>query len=365
MSQSSPKLRDILLLLTIPKLGPGRVRRLLSIFPSTEEILRTPIQQLRKIDGINEIIARQVKSGVDEKQADEQLKLMEEKNIQCLSVWDSRYPDLLKKTNAPPVALFYKGQFPDTWPTCIGVVGTRIPSQYGRLVAEKLVTQLVDNGITIVSGLARGIDTIAHTTALKRGGKTHAVLGCGADYVYPAENRKLYETMQENGAIFSEYFIGTKPDAVNFPRRNRIISGVSLGILVVEAGQKSGALITASYALEQNREVFAVPGNILSAKSAGTNRLIQQGAKLVSSVEDILEEISAKLVQPVQHQLPLPPNLDQLERKLLDHLSTEPVHIDKLVLELQESPAMVLSRLLTLELMGLVRQLSGKMFLRV
>lgn len=365
MTKSQPTLRDILLLLTIPKIGPGRVRRLLSIFPSTEQILRTPVEQLRRIEGIDQKIIRQIKSGVDEKQADTQLMLMAKYNIHCLSIWDAGYPNLLKKTNAPPVLLFYKGRIPNSWPDCIGVVGPRMPSQYGRIMTEKLTAQLVESGITVVSGLARGVDTIAHQTALKRGGKTFAVLGCGADKVYPAENRQLYDGIQENGAIFSEYFIGTKPDAVNFPRRNRIISGISLGVLVIEAGSKSGALITANYALEQNREVFALPGNVSSAKSEGTNRLIQQGAKLVMSVEDILEEISARIQPPVQMALPLPPNLDQLERQLLSHLSEDPVHIDRLVLDMKESPATILSRLLTLELMGVVRQLSGKMFIRL
>lgn len=365
MPATKPHLKDILLLLTIPYLGPGRVRRLLGIFASSAELLKAPLQRLMKVDGIDEKLARQIKSGADEKQADTQLELMEKQGISCLTIWDEQYPALLKRTNAPPVILFYSGRLPETWPPCIGVVGTRMPGQYGRTVTEKLVFQLIEKGIAVISGMARGIDTVAHSAAIKRGGQTYAVLGCGVDYIYPPENRKLYENILENGAVLSEFFIGARPDAINFPRRNRIISGMSLGVLVVEAGSKSGALITANHAIEQNREVFAVPGNITSVKSSGPNRLIQQGAKLVTSVEDILEEISAKLLPTAPVEKTLPPTLDELEKKLLQHLSEEPKHIDKLVLELQQSPAMVLSRLLTLELMGLVRQLAGKMFIRL
>jgi DNA processing protein len=240
-----------------------------------------------------------------------------------------------------------------------------MPSTYGKTVTEKLTMQLVENGLDIVSGMARGVDTVAHTAAIKRGGKTYAVLGCGVDVIYPSENRKLYEQIVENGAVISEYFLGAKPDAVNFPRRNRIISGMSLGVLVVEAGKKSGALITAEFALEQNREVFAVPGQITNHRSIGSNKLIQQGAKLVQSVEDILEEISPKLRSQRILEKPLPPDLSEADRLLLSKLSTEPRHIDQLVLELDQSPAVLLGQLLRLELAGLVKQLTGKMFIRM
>ncbi|RMG27263.1 MAG: DNA-protecting protein DprA [Methanobacteriota archaeon] len=365
MAQRDIQIEELLLLLTVPMIGPGRIRRLLSVFDSVNEIFRAPIQRLQQIDGIDAKLATQLKSGGDRTQVDKQLQLMEQHGISCLSIWDEQYPELLKNSFDPPVVLFYKGKIPEPWPPIVAVVGTRLPSAYGKMVTEKLVSELVNEGIAIVSGLARGIDTIAHQISLKRGGKTYAVLGCGVDYVYPPENRKLYEAIQQEGALFSEYFIGTQPDAGNFPRRNRIISGMSLGVLVVEAGEKSGALITAANAVEQNREVFAVPGNINNPKSKGTNRLIQQGAKLVTSVDDILEEIHIQIKQKQAREKPLPPNLNALERQLLEHLTHEPKHIDKLVSELKESPSAILSRLLTLELMGLVKQLSGKMFVRV
>jgi DNA processing protein len=213
--------------------------------------------------------------------------------------------------------------------------------------------------------LARGIDSIAHNIALRNNGTTIAVLGCGVDYCYPPENRQLFEKIPENGVILSEYFLGVGPDAINFPKRNRIISGLSKGILVVEAGERSGALITAYYALNQNREVFAIPGNITSSISRGPNRLIKQGAKLVESVEDIFEEIEGLQTSAVHKERPIPPNLRDWERKILAHLSKEPKHIDKLVHELQETPATILAGLLTLELMGLVQQLVGKMFVKL
>lgn len=365
MPAERPNLNDILLLLTIPNFGPGRVRRLLSIFGSTEAIFKAPVQRLMQVDGIDRKLIQQIKTGGDQKKADQQFDLIEKHRINVLTIWDQRYPNLLKKTADPPLVLFYKGELPEKMPPCLAVVGTRSPTQYGKTITEKLVADLVHNGITIVSGLARGIDTIAHQAALNHGGKTIAVLGCGLDYVYPPENRKIYQSIAEEGILFSEYFIGTGPDAVNFPRRNRIISGISLGVLIVEAGDKSGALITANYALDQNREVFAVPGLINNPKSSGPHRLIQQGAKLVHTVQDIFDEIAPGLPQNQPAEKPIPPHLSPLDRSVLEKLSSDPKHIDRLVLELKESPAMILSSLLNLELSGLVRQLSGKMFIRI
>jgi DNA processing protein len=306
-----------------------------------------------------------MKKGGNQREVDEQLELIEKHRVHALTIWDKRYPTLLKKTADPPLVLFYKGELRENWPPCLAVVGTRTPTQYGKTITEKLVGELIHNGIAIVSGLARGIDTIAHQSALDYGGKTIAVLGCGLDHIYPPENKKIYQVIEEKGILFSEYFIGTGPDAVNFPRRNRIISGISLGVLIVEAGDKSGALITANYALDQNREVFAIPGTINNPKSSGPHRLIQQGAKLVQDVQDILDEIAPGLEQNQPAEKPIPPHLSQLDRTVLENLSTDPKHIDRLVLELKQTPAIILSSLLNLELSGLVRQLSGKMFIRL
>jgi len=360
-----PTIRDILYLLTIPNIGPGRVRRLLSVFESVEEILHTPARKLIQIDGIDYKLASQLKQGGDPVEVEKQLSLIEKIKPGLLTIWDKQYPPALKKIPDPPVILFYKGKLPNEYPAAIGVVGTRTPTSYGKIVTEKLVTELIQNGITIVSGMARGIDTIAHRTAIKKSGQTFAVLGCGIDVIYPPENRPLYEEIQQHGALLSEFFLSTGPDAQNFPRRNRIISGLCQGVLVVEAGEKSGALITANYALDQNREVFAVPGNITNPKARGSNALIQQGAKLVQSVEDILTEIQGSTALKSPEERPIPPHFNNLERDILEHLTGEPKHIDRLVMELKESPALILSSLLNLELQGFVRQLSGKMFIRI
>ncbi|NOX38241.1 MAG: DNA-protecting protein DprA [Calditrichaeota bacterium] len=364
MSEKCPALEDVLLLLTIPNIGPGRIRKLLAIFPTAKDILQAPIQTLMRIEGIDQRLALQIKQGGDPRAVQQQLKLMHTHNVKWMTIWDEGYPPLLKHIPDPPVILFYKGAIPNPWPVCLAVVGTRLPSNYGKIITEKLVLELVKNGVAIVSGLARGIDTIAHRTAIRQGGLTFAVLGNGLDAIYPPENRTLFRDIAQHGAVFSEFFLGTGPDAGNFPRRNRIISGMCQGILVIEAGEKSGALITANYAIDHNREVFAVPGEVTNPKSLGCHRLIQKGAKLVHSVEDILEELPLQKAPGVRNPAP-PPNLSDSELSLLEQLSyNEPRHIDQLVLKLEESPAVLLSRLLQLELKGLVKQLSGKMFIR-
>jgi DNA processing protein len=232
-------------------------------------------------------------------------------------------------------------------------------TNYGRQIAQDLVTGLVLNGVTIVSGLARGIDAIAHKTALEHGGRTIAVLGSGPDCIYPPENRPLArQIVNGRGAIITEYGLGVQPEAKNFPPRNRIISGLSLGVIVVEAGDRSGASITAKFALEQGREVFAVPGSINSPASKGTNRLIQQGAKLVTGVDDVLEDLNLAMV--LEHsaiQLSLPETPD--EAALYEHLSAHPVHIDDLGNVTGLSSSVVSSTLTLMELKGMVRQVGG------
>ncbi len=365
MSISSPQLQEVLRLLTIPQIGPGRLRRLVSVFGSASAALAAPYQHITRIEGFDRKIAAYIKSGGNDTLVHHQLKRMKETGIRGITIWDDRYPLLLKKTADPPVILFYKGNLPVAWPDCIGVVGMRQPDAYGRSVTESLVKGLVENGITVVSGMARGIDTVAHDAALRMGGDSYAILGCGIDYIYPPENHGLYQRITRQGAILTEYLIGTKPDSSNFPRRNRIISGVSLGTIIIQASNRSGALITANYALEQNREVFAVPGSILNPRSEGPNRLIQQGAKMVIGIDDILEELAPRLQKAQAPEKPAPPNLKAPEKALLAHLSEEPMHIDLLVQRLQTSPAVLLAQLLNLELLGVVKQLSGKMFIRI
>ena len=246
-------------------------------------------------------------------------------------------------------------------------MGSRSASVYGKRITERIGRELAKNGITVVSGLARGIDSIAHLSALKEGGRTLAVFGSGLDVIYPPENQKLAEKITGSGAIISEFLLGTKPEAPNFPRRNRLISGLSLGVVIVEAGEKSGALLTAACALEQNREVFAIPGNLDSKNSEGTNALIKQGAKLVTRVEDILEEL--KITRKGDRTPLAPPeqDLSQLtdtEKRIFSLISDEPHHIDKIASLTSLGVPQALSTLLSLELKGLVKQLSGKMFVR-
>jgi DNA processing protein len=273
--------------------------------------------------------------------------------------WDSpEYPAALRNIADPPPVLYVRGQLlpRDEW--ALAVVGTRRATVYGREVTRSLVRGLAASGVTIVSGLAHGIDTHAHQVALDAGGRTLAVLGSGIDVIYPAENRQLAELIAHSGAILSEYPLGAQPESGNFPRRNRIISGLSLGVLVVEGARSSGAMITADYASEQGREIFAVPGNILGPNSAGPNYLIQQGAKLVTTMGDILEELNLTMAAEQAAAREIIPD-NETEAILLRHLSAEPLHVDELGRAAQLPINEVASTLTLMELKGKVRQVGG------
>jgi DNA processing protein len=259
--------------------------------------------------------------------------------------------------------LYVRGELKAVDEFAVAIVGTRQATTYGKEVARQLATGLAHSQVTIVSGLARGIDLIAHEAALTAGGRTIAVLGCGVDIIYPPEGRRISTQLIANGALISDLPLGTAPEPTNFPPRNRIISGLSLGVIVIEAGDESGALITADFALEQGREVFAVPGNIYSKSSRGTNRLIQTGAKLVTCVEDVLDELNLKLVtQQAQVREEIP--ADDTERAVLNALSHEPIHIDELSRTLT-MPIPILSATLTvMELKGMARQVGGMSYIR-
>jgi DNA processing protein len=271
---------------------------------------------------------------------------------------DSGYPERLKEIYEHPIILYVKGTLEPSDAISIAIVGTRKPTVYGRQVTEELAANLAGCGLTICSGLARGVDTLAHQTALKNNGRTLAVLGSGINVVYPSENRELAKRIVENGALISEYPINSGPKAENFPRRNRIISGLTLGTLVTEAGNSSGASITAEFALEQNREVFAVPGSILSAQSRGTNKLIQQGAKLVREAADILGELNLRsIISQLDFKEIVPEN--EAETLILSNLSSEAKHIDEVCRASGMSISLVSSTLAVMELKGLVRQCGG------
>ena len=292
------------------------------------------------------------------KKTDKEIDNLQKYKIKALTCDSSAYPSRLKEIYDYPPILYVRGELLGEEECCLAVVGTRRASVYGRQVTEEIVNDLARNGITIVSGLARGIDSIAHRTALEAGARTMAVFASGLDIVYPAENAKLARQIIEHGALISEYPLGTKPKADNFPRRNRIMSGLSLGVLVIEAGDSSGALITANQALEQNREVFAVPGSILSPSSRGTNSLIQEGAKLVRNYIDILEELNLTVMAQQLEMKELMP-ADETESLLLRQLSREPTHIDDICRKSGLSAASVGSVLTMMELKGMIKQVGG------
>jgi DNA processing protein len=348
----------------ISGIGPAKVQALLGYFGSLDRAWLATESQLQEIGFDNRTIQSflEARSKLD---LDEYLKKVEGSNVRVLTWEDEDYPVSLREIPAAPPVLFLRGQMEpiDQW--SIAVVGTRRLSAYGRLMTRDLVSGLAQNGITIISGLARGIDGIAHKTALEQGGRTIAVLGCGIDKVYPPEHRELaHEIVNGRGAILSDYALGTEPDSKHFPARNRLISGLSLGVLVIEAGEKSGALITAKFAVEQDRDVFAVPGNINSPVSIGPNRLIQQGAKLVMRIEDILEELNLRMIaEKAAAQVILPDSPE--EASLLTSLSSQPLHIDELG-RLTGLPSSIVSSTLTLmELKGMVQQVGGMNYVRI
>jgi DNA processing protein len=312
-----------------------------------------------------------IRAGLDEKTVEgivsfrkayslvEEMDRLQKYQVNAVTYESPEYPALLKETPDSPALIYVRGALKDISSTCIAVVGTRRSTAYGRQVTEELVSKLVSSGVTIVSGLAKGIDAIAHRTAIDVRGRTVAVFASGLDIVYPPENLRLAREIMENGALVSEYPLGTKPKAEHFPRRNRILSGISRGVLVVESGESGGALITANFALEQNREVFAVPGNVFSAMSKGPNRLIQEGAKLVRNHLDIIEELNISDVAQQLEMTALEAPLGEMEAAILNCTGEEPTHIDEICRNTGISTSSVLSKLAVMELNGLVRHLGG------
>lgn len=303
----------------------------------------------------------QVRTDVD---LDKLLARITAQGIEILTWEDDLYPPRLKEIDQPPPVLYVRGAIKneDFW--SVAVVGTRRVSAYGRQVTEEIGSYLASNGVTVVSGLARGVDAIAHQSALKAGGRTLAVLGCGVDRIYPPEHVQLAGKMIANGALVSDYAPGTPPDASNFPPRNRIISGLSMATVVVEAGETSGALITAQFAIDQGREVFAVPGNILAPQSKGTNRLIAQGARPLLSVRDLLDVLNLTRVNE-QHLVRKVLPADETESKLMSVLTHEPLHMDEIRNQTGLPIERVSATLVMMELKGMVRQVGGQNYVAV
>lgn len=341
----------------IAGVGPVRFRRLLDFFGTAELAWRASIAELGRA-GLDSRVASQVVLRRPQIDLDSEIERANQSQTQLVTLDDPRYPPLLKHVSDAPPLLYVRGNLQSGDELALAVVGTRRASVYGKQVCERIVGEVAGRGVTIVSGLARGIDAVAHRVSLSSGGRTIAVLGSGVDVIYPAEHRGLAAEIAHNGAIISEYPLGTQPEAGNFPPRNRIISGMSRAVLVVEAGETSGALITATYAGDQGRDVLAVPGSILSPGCVGTNRLIQQGAKLVQDVNDVLDELNVQVVGQQLAFRALTPE-DPVERSLLDVLSGEPLHVDEIVRKVGLPTATVSGALALLELKGMARHVGG------
>ncbi|NVN89800.1 MAG: DNA-protecting protein DprA [Desulfuromonadales bacterium] len=342
--------------------GIGNVafRRLLERFETPRTALTATQTELGLVKGMTTTIIAAIKSGGWQKFAEEECRRLETSGARLVTFTSSDYPKSLFQINDPPPFLYVKGEL-RPGEQAVAIVGSRRATSYGLLTTTRLSEALSRHGIAVVSGMARGVDTAAHKGALAAGGRTIGVLGCGIDKIYPPENRSLFSDMVERGCLVSEFPLATLPLAENFPRRNRIISGLSQGVLVVEAAEKSGSLITAQYALEHGREVFAVPGNITFATSRGTNHLIKQGAKLVDCVEDILEELPGYHAhpecnsKPAQHTFALSPR----EAAIYELLAHAPLHIDEIIAQTELTAAEVSSMLLHLELKGAITPLPG------
>ncbi len=359
--------RALVALSLIPGVGPGRIRALLARFGSAGRALYAPQRALLEVPGLGPQTADAIVANREATEVDGQFARAERSQATLLTAWSSAFPERLRQIYDPPAFLWVRGSIDTLSEPAVAIVGTRRATDYGKRVAHEFAYALARSGYTIVSGLAYGIDAAAHRGALEAGGLTIAVLGSGVDRVYPGAHRELAEAAIRSGAVVSEYPMGAAPDAPNFPRRNRIVSGLSLGALIVEAFDKGGALITSRIALEQNREVFAVPNSVYSKASEGCQRLIQQGyAKLVLTPEDIVEELGGSMT-PTDRQAaePAPPlELNDLERRLYDAIGAETVHIDALCERTGLDSSTALVYLLSLEFKGAVRQLAGKQFAR-
>jgi DNA processing protein len=336
---------------------------LISRFGEPENVYRASFSDLLKVPGVSRRLASAICGHEIPEEVKEDLALVRKAGYRIITFSDSDYPSLLRQIYDPPPVLYVYGTLPSTIHS-IAIVGSRNATPYGCITAKRLSGDMVRRGFTVVSGMARGVDSAAHMGALDARGRTIAVLGCGLGTIYPAENRTLFHRIAKGGAVISEFSFLTPPDPYNFPVRNRIISGLALGTVIVEASRKSGSLITARLAAEQGREVFAVPGSVTSFKSMGTHGLIKQGAKLVEHAKDILDELNIHLPADSPAHKEQAPELTAEEEAILKELTPYPVHIDDLVRQVSISAGEVSSLLLQLELKGLVIQSPGKRFAR-
>lgn len=352
----------------LPFLGPRRITAMIRYFRTAKRAWEAPEQDLQKVEGLSGFVSRIIEARA---KIDPHLEWnrIEEHGVKCAGVDSLEYPALLRELPCPPPVLYYRGVLNTDRSLSIAIVGSRRSTFYGKEVAHRLAGELAAAGVDIVSGMALGIDTAAHRGCLENSGYTVAVLGCGLDCCYPPANADLMEQIASSGAVVSEFPLGTKPMPGHFPQRNRIISGMTLGTVVVEATAKSGSLITADLALEQNREVFAVPGNIGSPYSRGCHQLIKEGAHLVESAADILKEIMfEQAAGSREEQLTITSSgssLTEAEKALLGAIPYQPMHIDDIVRSVEGTASEVITTLLALELKQVIRQTPGKFFCRI
>lgn len=358
-----------LTLKSVPGIGNLLYKRLLDRFGTPASIFSAASEDLLSVEGMHARLATEIQRYKTPDSVKKELDRVNKKGYRIVTMADPDYPRLLRELPDPPPFLYVSGSLVSASAN-IAMVGSRTATSYGIHVTRMLAEGLSVQGLTIVSGMARGIDTAAHGGALKAGGKTIAVLGSGFDNIYPLQNRKLFDSITENGAVVTEFPMAAMPEAHNFPQRNRVISGMSMGTIVVEATRKSGSLITARLAAEQNREVFAVPGSIYSSNSTGTHALIRDGAKLVEKTSDVLEELgsftasglSDSSTQKTARNRVVIKELSMEEQKLFAIIEEYPIHIDELTRKSTLSPGTVSAVLLQMELKGLVTQSPGKMF---
>ncbi len=337
-------------------IGTVRLRKLLAAFGDLQSAWVASESALA-MAGLGPSLVQSIVEARNRIDLDEEMARLEARGVRVLSWEDPAYPRRLSEIDAPPALLYARGELRPEDDLAVAVVGTRRPSAYGQQVARDVVAALASGGVTVISGLARGVDGIAHQTALQCGGRTIAVLGSGMDSIYPPEHRNLARSVCESGALLTEYPLGRKPEPGNFPARNRVISGMSLAVVVVEAGSTSGALITADFAADQGREVFAVPGGIYSRTCGGTNQLIANGARPLLSPADVLEALNLEMT--IRQASSEAGPATEGERRVLGALSTEPVHVDQISRSCDLPANVVASCLTLLELRGRVRSVGG------
>lgn len=369
MKKSPDEIFAWIALYLIPGLGNYAFKNLLEKFGNPEAVFKAGISELVEVEWVRKDTAQKIVNKEFALDPEEEFRKVEKCNARIITYIDPSYPLLLKEIHSPPMLLYVNGKDIPVNQTYIAVVGSRNPTHYGFKVAETLGEGLAMRRVGVVSGLARGIDSAAHKGCLRGGGFTIAVMGTGIDVIYPAPNKKLIKQIMENGAVISEFPMGTPPEPRNFPIRNRIISGLSRGVAVVEATKQSGSLITASLALDQGRDVFAVPGSVNSFKSTGTHFLIKQGAKLIENADDILDEFGlgnrdTEGTDVFRGGPDEPLIMDESERKIFEIISDYPMHIDQIGRLGDMDPGGILSTLMKMELKGIVKQLPGKMFVR-